>query len=78
MWIQAVCSAEYTDSGGELRKVELTHWLTDLTKEQTQQILARQEEEKERLAEETEGMFDELGGADPNEILNSMLPDDLL
>jgi type II secretory pathway pseudopilin PulG len=78
MWIQAICSAEYTDSEGEVRKVELTHWLTDLTKEQTQQILARQEEEKERLDEETEGMLDELDGVDPNEILESMLPDDLL
>ncbi len=73
MWIQAVCSAEYTDSEGEVRKVELTHWLTDLTKEQTQQILARQEEEKERVAEEAEEMLDTLDGADPNEIFDSML-----
>jgi type II secretory pathway pseudopilin PulG len=72
MWIQAICSAEYTDSEGEVRKIELTHWLTDLTKEQTQQILARQEEEKERLAEEAEEMLDTLDGADPNDILDSM------
>ena len=32
MWIQAVCSAEYTDSEGEIRTVELTHWLTNVTK----------------------------------------------
>jgi hypothetical protein len=70
MWIQAICSAEYTDSEGEVRKIELTHWLTDLTKAQTQQILARQEEEQERLANE---MLDALDGADPNYIL----PDDL-
>jgi len=75
MWIQAICSAEYTDSEGEVRKIELTHWLTDLTKEQTQQILARQEEEKERLAEEAEEMLDELSGVDPNEIFDSMLLD---
>lgn len=74
MWIQAICSAEYTDSEGEVRKIELTHWLTDLTKQQMQQILARQEEEKERLAEEAEEMVDELGGVDPNEIIDSMLP----
>lgn len=66
MWIQAICSAEYTDSEGEVRKIELTHWLTDLTKAQTQQILARQEEEQERLADE---MIDVPDGADPNEIL---------
>ncbi len=75
MWIQAICSAEYTDSEGEVRKVELTHWLTDLTKEQTQQILARQEEEKERLAEEAEEVLDTLDGVDPNEIIDSMLLD---
>lgn len=74
MWIQAICSAEYTDSEGEVRKIELTHWLTDLTKQQMQQILARQEEEKERLTEEAEEMVDELGGIDPNEIIDSMLP----
>lgn len=72
MWVQAICSAEYTDSEGEVQKVELTHWLTDLTKAQEQQILARQEEEKERLAEEAEEIIDTLDGDDPNEILNSM------
>jgi type II secretory pathway pseudopilin PulG len=69
MWIQAICSAEYTDSEGEVRKIELTHWLTDLTKAQMAQILARQEEEQEQLADE---MLDVLDGADPNDIV----PDD--
>ncbi len=73
MWVQAVCSAEYTDSEGEVRKIELTHWLTDLTKAQEQQILARQQEEKERSAEEADEMLDVLDGADPNEIIESML-----
>jgi hypothetical protein len=82
MWIQAVCSAEYIDSEGEVRKIELTHWLTDLTKAQEQQILARQEEEKKRLAEEAEEMLDKLDGADPNDmpprdiLRRDMLPDD--
>ena len=84
MWIQAICSAEYTDSEGEVRKIELTHWLTDLTKAQMAQILARQEEEQEQLADE---MLDVLDGADPNDILPGdilpgdfpvdLLPDDL-
>jgi hypothetical protein len=79
MWIQAVCSAEYTDSEGEVRRIELTHWLTDLTKAQEQQILARQEEEKERSAEEAEEMLDELDELDeideidPNEIFKDLL-----
>lgn len=45
MWIQAVCSAEYTDSEGEIRTVELTHWLTDVTKAELLKILAQQEAE---------------------------------
>lgn len=45
MWIQAICSAEYTDSEGEVQKIELTHWLTDLTKAQTQQILAQRQQD---------------------------------
>lgn len=39
MWIQAVCSAEYTDTAGGQQTVKLTHWLTDLTKEQLLQML---------------------------------------
>ncbi|OEU59400.1 MAG: hypothetical protein BBJ57_00090 [Desulfobacterales bacterium PC51MH44] len=45
MWIQAVCSAEYTDSEGEIQTVELTHWLTDVTKAELLKILAQQEAE---------------------------------
>ncbi len=42
MWIQAVCSAEYTDTAGDVQAVELTHWLTDLTKKQLIQIIESQ------------------------------------
>lgn len=52
MWIEAVCSADYTDTEGQTQTIELTHWLTDLTKEQVLQILGEMEEERERLAEE--------------------------
>lgn len=34
MWIRGVCSAQYKDTNGEDQTVELTQWLTDLTKEQ--------------------------------------------
>jgi len=34
MWLRAVCSAEYTDSSDNRDTVELTHWLTSLTKGQ--------------------------------------------
>jgi len=45
MWIQAVCSAEYTDTTGELQTVELTHWLTDLTKEQLIKIIEQRQKD---------------------------------
>lgn len=52
MWIQAICSAEYTDSENEVQTVELTHWLTDVTKSQLLQILAQQQDEIEQLADQ--------------------------
>jgi Tfp pilus assembly protein PilV len=51
MWVKAVCSAEYADSAGEAQTVELTHWLTNLTKEQLLKIVEEKQKEKERLAE---------------------------
>jgi len=50
MWVRAVCSAEYTDAEGEVQTVELTHWLTDLTKAQLLRII--QEREKALSAEQ--------------------------
>ncbi|MHC4206050.1 MAG: prepilin-type N-terminal cleavage/methylation domain-containing protein [Planctomycetota bacterium] len=52
MWIRGVCSAQYTDSDDEEQTVELTHWLSDLTKEQLLQIEQRDEQELEELAGE--------------------------
>ena len=45
MWIQAVCSAEYIDSQGEVQTVELKHWLTDVSKAEMLKILEQQESE---------------------------------
>jgi hypothetical protein len=45
MWIRGVCSAEYNDTAGELQTVELTHWLTDLTRDQLLQIMKSAEQE---------------------------------
>jgi len=45
MWIQAICSAEYTDSEGQVQTVELTHWLTDVSKAELLQILAQRQED---------------------------------
>jgi type II secretory pathway pseudopilin PulG len=51
MWVRGVCSAEYTDTEGQTQMVELTHWLTDVTKEQLLQILANKEKEKQQEQE---------------------------
>ena len=47
MWMEAVCSATYPDTNNEQQTVELTHWLTDLTKEQVLKILDQQTREAE-------------------------------
>ena len=39
IWVRGICSAEYTDSAGEKRTVELTNWLTCLTREQLIQMI---------------------------------------
>ena len=52
MWVQAVCSAEYFDTRGETQKVELIHWLTHLTEQQTEKIRQAKEEEERLLEEE--------------------------
>jgi prepilin-type N-terminal cleavage/methylation domain-containing protein len=52
MWIQAVCVAEYVDSAGNEQKVELTDWLTDVSKEQMLQILEQQQKQGDILAQQ--------------------------
>ena len=51
MWIRAVCEAEYTDMAGEAQTVELTHWLTSLSKKQILNIL--EQRKKEQAANQT-------------------------
>jgi len=65
MWIQAICSAEYSDSADETKSVELTHWLTDLTKEQLEQLMRNREQREKELAEhiiETEELAAQYAG----------------
>jgi prepilin-type N-terminal cleavage/methylation domain-containing protein len=52
MWIRGVCSAKYNDPNGQKQTVELTNWLTDLTKEQLLQIEKRDEDELDDMAAE--------------------------
>ena len=51
MWIRGVCTAEYKDTENEDQKVELVHWLTDLTKEQLLQLM-KQKEDQEQSADQ--------------------------
>lgn len=61
MWMRAICMSEYTDSKGEEQKIELTHWLTSLSKQQIMQIMEQQQREDqfaesmgEEIPEETQ------------------------
>ncbi len=51
IWLQAVCSADYTDTAGNTQTVKLTHWLTEISKEQLLEIIQEKQAEKERSAE---------------------------
>jgi len=53
MWIKGVCSAEYTDTGGEVQTVELANWLTDVTKQQMLDILKLKEEQRQSTGQNT-------------------------
>jgi type II secretory pathway pseudopilin PulG len=56
VWVKGVCSAEYTDSAGETQTVELTHWLTDVTKQQLIELLKQQQDEQEQIAARVSAM----------------------
>ncbi|MFC1676320.1 prepilin-type N-terminal cleavage/methylation domain-containing protein [Planctomycetota bacterium] len=49
LWVQGVCSAEYEDMAGELQRIELTSWLTGLTKQQLLELMKEKQKEKDRL-----------------------------
>lgn len=59
MWVQAICSADYTDSEDEVQMVELTHWLTSVTKAQVLQLLEQKQQEQEQLASQVIGTLEE-------------------
>lgn len=54
MWIRAVSSAWFTDTAGETQTVELTHWLTDVSKQQVIAIM----NQKKKLQEYAEALID--------------------
>ncbi|MEA3227326.1 MAG: hypothetical protein U9Q07_15355 [Planctomycetota bacterium] len=50
MWIQGVCLARFEDVEGQEQTVELTHWLTDVTKDQLLKMMNEQDGDQEQLA----------------------------
>jgi hypothetical protein len=44
IWFQAVCSAQYTDTEGDEQTIELTHWLTEVSKSHLIQMIEEGEE----------------------------------
>jgi Tfp pilus assembly protein PilV len=67
MWVRAVSSAEYSDPMGQTKSVELTHWLTDLTEEQSQQLMKSKELQEQKLSQymiEGEDLAAEYAGVD--------------
>jgi len=46
MWIRAVCSSSFIDYEGQEQTVELTHWLTDVSKQQMLEIIEEKQRQK--------------------------------
>jgi prepilin-type N-terminal cleavage/methylation domain-containing protein len=56
MWARAVCTSKFKDNDGNEQKVELTQWITSMSKEQVKQILESQAQQKQvELAKISEG-----------------------
>lgn len=54
MWLQAVCSASYTDKDGQIQSVELTHWLSEIPEAMRKKIEEQNELEQQMMIEYAE------------------------
>ncbi|MCK5565025.1 MAG: prepilin-type N-terminal cleavage/methylation domain-containing protein [Planctomycetes bacterium] len=85
MWLQAVCSASYTDKDGEIQYVEFKHWLSEISKTMQKKIEEQNEKELEMMEDSEEAiklLEDEYKknlanalGIDPDEIDNFDIPE---
>ena len=66
MWVKALCSAEYENSDGEIKKVEFTHWLSKLNKGQIKQVLNARKKLEELSSELFQQDSNELFWEDSN------------
>lgn len=56
MWARAVCTSKYKDNEGQEKKIELTQWITSISKEQIKDILKWESKQKQaELAKLTKG-----------------------
>ena len=46
MWARAVCTSKYKDNEGQEQKIELTQWITSVSKEQVKDILKWESKQK--------------------------------
>jgi hypothetical protein len=77
MWMRAVCTSEYIDSNGVDQKVELTQWLTSLTKQQMMQILEQKQREQayaESVGEDTSQNSENQNQENTNNNTNTLGP----
>ncbi len=65
MWIRAVCSASFMDRYGERQRIEMTHWLTQVTRSQERQIQDQQKRQQEFLDQAEGNPF----GDDPDGLM---------
>jgi prepilin-type N-terminal cleavage/methylation domain-containing protein len=50
MWVRAICSATYSDANAQPQKIELTHWLTDISDDVAKKMM----KDKEKLSDMNE------------------------
>lgn len=73
MWIRAICGVSYIDSDAENQEIELTHWVTDVSKEQVLAII----DQKKREEEYEEGVEDpNATPVDPNNPVDPNVPEE--
>ena len=67
MWMRATCSASYIDTADEKQTVELTNWLTDVSKKQLIAIMDQRKRHKKYEQELAEMEGDDIDDGQDNE-----------
>jgi prepilin-type N-terminal cleavage/methylation domain-containing protein len=68
MWARAVCTSKYKDNEGQEKKIELTQWITSISKEQIKDILKWESKQKKaELAKITKQQPQDQSGQQQNQ-----------